>query len=321
MPDIYFLLFDEYASSASLKDRFDFDNPLDSFLRAEGFRVQSASRGNYDFTPFSVASILNMSYIEGLKDPDAVNVDDYSRSETLIRNAALIDILRKQGYDIINYSIFDLKGHPSRTDEDMLPVKTKLITGRTLFAVLEKDIGWMRARYFPWVGPELMQRNLRNNNLFTALLEAFPSRAVKSPAFVYAHLEMPHVPYYFDKDGNKRPERMLRDEMVTESPQSYLGYLSYTNTVIRNCVRSIKQKDPAAMIVLMGDHGYRNQNSVKTKDDFLKNMNAVYYPGNANLALYDSISGVNQFRVVLNGLFGQQLPMLKDTGFILHEKN
>jgi hypothetical protein len=36
--------------------------------------------------------------------------------------------------------------------------------------------------------------------------------------------------------------------------------------------------------------------------------------------LYDSISGVNQFRVVFNKLFHQHLPLLKDSSTYLKDK-
>ena len=111
----------------------------------------------------------------------------YSKSASLIRNAVLIDILSRQGYDIINYSIFDLKGHPAITEGSMLPVKTKLITGRTLSSVLLKDIGWMRARYFPSFARDMMQVYRINNNKFIELVSQFAIADRKNPAFVYAH--------------------------------------------------------------------------------------------------------------------------------------
>lgn len=319
-PTIYFLLFDEYASSVSLRERFDFKNDLDSFLLSEGFSIQTKSFGNYDFTPFSIASILNMSYIKGLDNPDAISVEDYSKSASLIRNAVLMDILSGQGYDIINYSIFDLKGHPAITEESMLPVKTKLITGRTLSSVLVKDIGWMRARYFPSFARDMMQVYRINNNKFIELVSQFAMADRKNPAFVYAHLEMPHPPYYYNKNGERRADSLLFMETKTELPAVYLDYLQYTNMEIRKLIRKIRVGDPSAVIVLMGDHGYRHLLSAKTRLNLLQNMNAVFIPAGKKIQLYDSISGVNQFRVLLNGLFDQQYSLLKDSGTLLKER-
>lgn len=67
-PDIYFLLFDEYSGSESLKQKYGFHNQLDDYLVNKGFHIQSGSRSNYNLTGFSMASILNMSYLKDFKN-------------------------------------------------------------------------------------------------------------------------------------------------------------------------------------------------------------------------------------------------------------
>src|ERR1700730_5093708 len=120
-PDIYFLLFDEYGSSIALREQYEFQNNLDTFLSEKGFQIQKGSYSNYNFTPFSMASTLNMSYIEGIKNARAVTIDDYSNCNLLIRNNEVIRILDAQGYEIVNYSIFDLAGHPFMIKQSFLP--------------------------------------------------------------------------------------------------------------------------------------------------------------------------------------------------------
>ena len=64
----------------------------------------------------------------------------------------------------------------------------------------------------------------------------------------------------------------------------------------------------------MGDHGLRYHDRLGYNPlSFVENQNAVYFPGKDYRLFYDSISGVNQFRVILNTLFGQNLPLLKDS--------
>ncbi|MEO6221408.1 MAG: hypothetical protein ABIO81_13330, partial [Ginsengibacter sp.] len=142
-PDIYFLVFDEYASSVSLKNHFNYDNSsLDTFLTEQGFHIQRRSTSNYNFTPLSMASLLNMSYLKGIT-PNDISIEDYARCNELIRNNEVINFLSLQGYEIVNYSIFDLAGNPSLISQDFLPLKTKLITDGTLFNRMHKDLGWM----------------------------------------------------------------------------------------------------------------------------------------------------------------------------------
>jgi len=56
----------------------------------------------------------------------------------------------------------------------------------------------------------------------------------------------------------------------------------------------------------------RNQN--------FKNLNAVYFAGKDYHLFYDSVSGVNQFRIILNSLFNQSISLLKDATIFLSGK-
>src|SRR5688572_19627036 len=91
--DIWLLVFDSYAGSADLKDYHNFTNPVDSFLLQKGFSIQKRSRSNYNLTPFSIASILNMSYVDGLPAPTQLKAEDYLRCNTLIRENQVTDFL------------------------------------------------------------------------------------------------------------------------------------------------------------------------------------------------------------------------------------
>ncbi|MDQ3277751.1 MAG: hypothetical protein M3Q06_05465, partial [Bacteroidota bacterium] len=48
-----------------------------------------------------------------------------------------------------------------------------------------------------------------------------------------------------------------------------------------------------------------------------RNLNAYYFSDKDYGMLYDSISPVNTFRVVLNKYFSQSFPLLKDSSFYL----
>lgn len=319
-PDIYFLLFDEYASSASLKERYQFDNNLDQFLSANGFTIQPQSKSNYNFTPFSMASILNMAYLQGIKNTRAISAEDYARCNELIRHNQVIKFLDMQGYDIINYSVFDLAGHPSQVKQSFLPLKTRLITDRTLFARINRDIGWLLSRYFPFSlfsrWDILADRN--NNNLFIDLTKQAAATKRNRPAFIYTHLYLPHPLFYYDKAGQERNTDLLFKELrLPVAYPAYLDYVTYTNAQIKDLVNTLQQKNPAAVIILMGDHGFREGGLPLASPHFFSNFNAIYLPGQT---MVPPISGVNQFRVVFNQLFGQSIPLLKDSCIFLQDK-
>ncbi len=70
----------------------------------------------------------------------------------------------------------------------------------------------------------------------------------------------------------------------------------------------------------MGDHGFRKAANDKDKTHYFENQNAVYFPVNDYHLVYDSVSTVNQFRIIFNTLFRQNFPILKDSTIFLTDK-
>lgn len=323
-PDIYFLVFDEYASSVNLKETFQYNNEaLDSFLAKQGFFVQAHSFSNYNFTPFSVASILNMNYVNGPFNPDSVVLADYTNCEKQIKNSSVVDFLLSRNYVFRNYSIFDFAGNPSAAEVSLLPVKTKLITEQTLFRKLWHDIGWnfLGGRFGTgWITENLVYNNLKLNNKMQRYLQEEVIAVRSQPRFVYAHFEMPHWPFYYNAAGQPRNKDVLITELNGIHSASYTGYLPYTNDKLEAMVLSIQQSTHRqAVIIIMGDHGYRVDLKGRTRNHYFQNLNAVYFPRRNYGLLKDSISGVNQFRVIFNSLFNQSFPLLKDSAVFLKD--
>jgi hypothetical protein len=65
--------------------------------------------------------------------------------------------------------------------------------------------------------------------------------------------------------------------------------------------------------MLLGDHGFREGVKKEEHKYAFMNLNAIYLPEKNYEGFYDSISNVNQFRVLLNKEFEQHLSLLKDS--------
>jgi Sulfatase len=322
-PYIYFLLMDEYASSLSLKEQYNYDNNLDTFLQQKGFSIQVHSRSNYNFTPFSMSATLNMSFIAGIEDVKAVSAEDYANCNLLIRDNEAIKFLDAQGYDIINYSVFDLAGHPAMVDQSFLPLKTKLITDRTFFARLNKDIGWLIMTWYPFkfFKKNFLLQHRENNADFKNRIEQESMVKSPKPRFTYAHFYMPHPPFYYYKDGRPKDNATVYQEFKFSTPDQYLDYVTYVNTQIKEMVSRLQERNPSAVIILLSDHGYRPKTTDPYPLYYFQNMNAVYYPDKDYSLLYDSITNVNELRVVFNKVFKQTYPLLKDTSILLKDQH
>ena len=67
--DVYYIIFDRYADEITLRDRFGYDNtPFLTSLGDRGFDVVTDAVANYPKTAHSLASSLNMSFLDELVD-------------------------------------------------------------------------------------------------------------------------------------------------------------------------------------------------------------------------------------------------------------
>ncbi|MBK6634490.1 MAG: hypothetical protein IPG38_09350 [Chitinophagaceae bacterium] len=130
-PNVYFLLFDEYAGYKSLQDSFGFKNDsLYHFLKQKDF-TELPTFANYDFTPFSMSSILNMQYVPENYNRSLLVQHDIHQRFGEIRNAHVFSIFRSMNYSIENYSIFDIKDNPALfRSNGLFPIHAALLTNK-----------------------------------------------------------------------------------------------------------------------------------------------------------------------------------------------
>jgi len=321
-PDIYFIILDEYASSGSLHELYNYHNSFDSFLTKKGFHVLNKSRSNYNLTPFSVSSMLNMDYLTGIKDNNAIGVEDYINCNRLIKENKVIQFVSAQGYQIVNNSVFNLAGYPPVIDQKFLPVKTKLISAGTLFERLHRDFEWwfkdkpVVSFFFP---KYKFFNELENNRKLVDLTVLESQKKSNNPRFVYTHLFFPHFPYFLDKNGIRKDPATVFKEFKMNSPTAYLDYLTGGNPAIEKMLDSIQiNTNGKAIIMVLGDHGFRNER-IEDKKYFFQNMNAIYFPDGDYRLFPDSISLVNQFSLLFNKQFRQSFSIKKDSSIFLKE--
>jgi hypothetical protein len=316
-PDIYFVLMDEYSGSNTLRRAYNYDNSgFENFLKQRGFFVASSPMCNYAETSYSMASILSMDYLGWLKERKET-VLDVATSGKIISNNEVVRFLRSKGYELYNFSIFEIGDQPTRVDPGLFSFRLKLITSKTLFSRMEKDLLWILQRKvggrIDFLGEKMLHSfKAGNENVMQLTKEA--TQKSGPPKFVYTHLMMPHAPFY-DSTGAKLSVNAF-DKTVDVKLQNkaYLQYLIYTNKVVSNLINELQEKTKRqAVIILMSDHGYRNLIVEGKQASPVNNFNAVYLPGNNYRYYYDSISNVNQFRVLFNSLFEMQIPLLRDS--------
>jgi hypothetical protein len=326
--DVYYIILDAYTRADVLKDVFGFANQgfVDD-LEALGFRVASDSRSNYAMTRLSLTSSLNMDYLGRLGPPLDLEGTDASWLDQAAKYGAVRVALEDLGYQVVAvesaYGITDwvdadlyISRRPQAlanagavgemTPFEVLLLQTSIgrliLDGRTrLNAVLRSNIE----------GPNEQHRE----RILFALTSLENMADLPGPKFVFVHIMSPHPPYAFTADGGVAGESDIfslnpeSETLTADTRQGYLNQISFLNTRILQAVQTIledSKTDP--IIVIQGDHGALGV----SPEDRMKILNAYYLPEGGTDQLYDSISPVNTFRLILNEYFGADLALLED---------
>lgn len=317
-PNVYFLLFDEYAGYKSLRDSFGFTNDsLYAFLKQHQFREMPVF-SNYDFTPFSMSSVLNMQYVPENYKKESLTQPDIQHRFGEIRNARVFSIFSSMGYRLQNLSIFDIKGYPALYEYNgLFPIHAALLTNKIFHSRFMKHVGWqfVTGRFaIPGLRDYYMKRkDGYNKEVEEAVLKTMAKKK-DGPRFTYAHFFLPHGQFYRDSAGNfNPPEKILNLAYLADKPL-YLAYLKYTNNIIKKLVTQVNITDPGAIVIIMSDHGFYDYNNPGDYDPYnFDNICFWRYPAASADTAALPRSNVNFFRHVFNKAYGQDIPFIKDS--------
>lgn len=323
-PNVYFLLFDEYPGYKSLKDSFAFSNDsLYQFLGRKEFKLLPTV-SNYNMTTYSMASMLNLHYIDKPYQPLANTLEDEVLRLIEIKNAPVVRYFKSIGYTFTNYSIFNILDRPSVKESPFFIGQAAQLTNKTFFIKILKDLGWhfISGRYKIGFIEYLAMEEDRNNKFIERRLREVNPQSTSSPQFIYAHFNMPHSPIFCDSLGNYLPALQIFDKKSYTSKQTFLSYLKFANKKIEQVVDTLCKNDPNSIFIVMSDHGYRgyNNNSSLTEPFVFDNICAVRFPDKNYLPLKEKWSNVNFFRYLFNCEFNQKIPYLRDSSIFLRDK-
>lgn len=325
-PDIYYIILDAYSRQDYLLSHYNFDNSqFLADLEALGFTVARCSQSNYTETYLSIASALNMDYLEGLGiSPDPAAAEDLNTYTPLIRESRVRQALSRLGYQFISFKtifwfinipdsdiVIDVESTTAYSDQlethnfRYLWLKTTLLKAPIELsqanpAFLDNLPAWL-ARFLNPFNEALKTRFARKYQQVVYDFDQLSQMAAwPGPKFVYAHLLPTHEPFVFNPDGS-----MVWP--VNEEADNYIDQVVYTNKRILEILRRLIQESRVPpIIILQADHGHgRTPEKVKI-------LNAYYLPGGGNQQIYPQISPVNTFRVIFNQYFGASYPLLPD---------
>ncbi|MBX9686839.1 MAG: LTA synthase family protein [Candidatus Obscuribacterales bacterium] len=305
-PDIFYVILDGMASPKTLKAKFNYDNQqyIDD-LKKKGFYVPTDSHSNYPITALSLASSLNLRHHR-----DYLSYRSDLIPAEMIHKNRLAQLLKSRGYKFI-----DICSGFSPTDN--MPQADLLFRSSNLSSfdvvLLYRSI---LQGFEPYTG--FMQNNSRKTrlNFFEHIKQI---KQIEGPKFVLAHVVLPHPPFLFDRNGSFKSDKYFFLYNIDWPKAPYLEQVIFVENKVKAMLEELlpAAKRPLVMVI-QADHGplLLPEKGREAKADMFETrmsiFNAYYFSDAQYGRLYNTVTPVNSFRIILNQYLGEKFQMLPD---------
>jgi len=334
-PDIYYLIFDRYASKYTLDQYYDYDaGDFFGFLTKKGFYVAADSHANYPATFLSLASSLNMKELNYLSSEIGEESNDRTRVYEMLQGYKAQALLQSIGYKYIHVGAWWQPTRVNKYADYNFTLKPENLGYLNLDEFSTK---LMETTILPPILSALIKNNevesiySRNNHRNMILYELGTLEKVvekfSSPKFVFAHVLVPHGPYVLD--NNCEPLTQEEAEKIPNE-RNYLNQMECANKKIESLVSKILSKSSkSAIIILQADEGpapiiHRlgskwQESSTDAIQEKTGVLNAIYTPDNNKKIFEQTMTPVNTFRRIFNFYFGAKFEILEDKVYVFED--
>lgn len=326
------IILDTYTREDVLKSRLGHDNSgFRSELESLGFFVASCSHSNYTSTVLSLAALLNMGYVQDFgQDLIRAGGRGYDFCAYLKRSAVRA-ILTELGYRTVALESGFAPTEWEDADEYLTPARSlrqqafgglnafeSMLASTTPFSALEAlPFLPYSLRVTVWDHPYVEHRE----RIFFALDALERVGALPGPKLVFAHILAPHNPFVFGPTGEfveRSTPFTLNDDadarLWPDYVEGYVGEVIYLNRRLAAILnRILEESQVPPIIILQGDHGIPR---MEAEPERFAILNAYFLAGRGTAGLYESISPVNTFRLILNQHFAAELALLEDVAYV-----
>ena len=327
LPDIYYIVLDEYAPLKTLTTFYNYDNSeFVEFLQARGFYVTKNSHSNYAETFLAIASTLNMKYVNYLSDTVGKESLDQRVPYQMINNNLVMKNLKSIGYQTYNFDSGWWGTRSLQIADVNVCSKNQNMDFHTLHAL--KQISILRAFDMFIKDPSSaifhQERRDRIHCQFSEITEI--KHETEKPVFVFMHVMAPHDPYVFGPNGEEVDYKYTfgTTDVVhldhNEEKMAYLNQLTYLTKILKETIKNLQENsDRQPIIIVQSDTG-PSIDFVDTTDDIrqagrMSILNAYYFPNEKYDLLSDDITPVNSFRIVFDSHFQTNYDLVEDRVF------
>ncbi|MBK8159964.1 MAG: hypothetical protein IPK59_14755 [Rhodospirillaceae bacterium] len=336
-PDIWHLVLDRYAGAETLRKVYAYDNgPFLAALQARGFAVADDAAANYQRTAHSLASTLNLDFLDVFAGQKAMMRDDLLPLYRSIRNNRAARFLRAQDYRLIHFGPW---WEPTRHSDLAETHVNYLDNPDFLRLTLERSIlSHIAAATGLIPGDGRADQCRRLHFQFDELERLARTDGAARRKQVFAHLLLPHPPFVVDATGRCKT---LAEARAHSRADNYAAQVAYANQRVLALLDAITAAGRPAVVIVQADEGpwpedfagdettlgldTSNVDWSKATTEQLREkmliLLAVKGVAVGDLPLAADATPVNVYRQVFARYFGSDLPPLPDRSFLFKDRD
>ena len=311
LPNVYYIILDEYGSQKSLQQFFNYDNKnFISFLKEKEFFVVENSYANYPTTKLSLGSSMNMKYLNYLTDSLGIESQNQHILDQIISENFVMQNFKSNGYDIINMgSLLGPNNEFDVADQNLCEQNYLFDRDSLAREVIETSmVGYLLER--------MVEDEIREVILCT--FDKISEIKYEKPVFIFAHILLPHPPFIFGPNGENIVPGTSLNSKVWNPRDAYIDQLVFANKKTQESIEKILQNENGnAIIILQSDTGsaFDVDWDNPTREmiiERMSNLNAYYLPDKNYELFYDKLTPVNSFPLIFNSYFNQNYEIVDD---------
>lgn len=332
--DVVFVVLDEFPREDVFLDNFGVS--LAGFsreLKELGFCVASDSFANYSRTIPSLASALNMRYLE---TPIGAILDQshYDEWLSLIHKNEVVSEFKKLGYRV---EVLTNCAATERIEQADRYVRSTVWNGELALSLKK---GSILSAVHSFLGDGRPEGDIEHRQKTEELLYQLKNLKPSAPTFYLVHILSPHAPFVFRSNGAWISAKELggRDQRGEPTLDAYRRwYPEQVQFVAKEIVTAIGQlisnysnEETPPVILIVSDHGPQSHFMRDPKGEWSKpsrvalqermpNLIAVRAAGLKQEAV-DGLSLVNLFSLIFSHCFQIKKPLHQNRTFFIGEK-
>ena len=324
--DIYPIVLDGHSNMRVAREVAQFeDSSFVDSLRTLGFVIPQDMHSNYVQTILSMPSLLNGSHLTQLTNDAGIDNPSFALPGYLVENNRTARFLRTQGY---KYVLFPSMWWTQSQHSPLADVVYDSRPERTLANEARRT----ELRQAVFNSTLLRYKSL---SVLDTLHEKRTMEGLKrlaadpAPTFAFAHVLLPHMPYYLDASCHvlQRPIIPEVEDSSAAQRAARMEQRKCVDSMVLDVVTTVlhESKTPP-VIMVVGDHGSRF-NAPRFVDHadslppaFMRErfgaMGAFYMPAGGDTLFTGHVSLVNVVGKVLRYYFGADLPTNPDDMYV-----